>query len=99
MLVWKNSTSPAATFSTGSPDGEGGGVRSEEHTSELQSLRHLVCRLLLEKKKNIWRKGRPSQHGEAGNSPVCEEPPVHHSISTPDLQKPVPALLSSLPLG
>src|SRR5215472_19225444 len=29
--------------------------RSEEHTSELQSLRHLVCRLLLEKKKkNIY---------------------------------------------
>src|SRR5262245_64709516 len=27
--------------------------RSEEHTSELQSLRHLVCRLLLEK-KNIY---------------------------------------------
>src|SRR5437899_3949541 len=27
------------------------GMRSEEHTSELQSLRHLVCRLLLEKKK------------------------------------------------
>src|SRR5262245_62914444 len=27
--------------------------RSEEHTSELQSLRHLVCRLLLEKKKHI----------------------------------------------
>src|SRR5947199_1081882 len=27
-------------------------VRSEEHTSELQSLRHLVCRLLLEKKKH-----------------------------------------------
>src|SRR6202023_2862780 len=30
-------------------------LRSEEHTSELQSLRHLVCRLLLEKKKQ----GRP----------------------------------------
>src|SRR3989442_2378725 len=28
-----------------------GGVRSEEHTSELQSRPHLVCRLLLEKKK------------------------------------------------
>src|SRR5437870_8876259 len=28
-----------------------GGVRSEEHTSELQSRGHLVCRLLLEKKK------------------------------------------------
>src|SRR5687767_15324370 len=27
--------------------------RSEEHTSELQSLAYLVCRLLLEKKKNI----------------------------------------------
>src|SRR5258706_7944324 len=33
------------------------GLRSEEHTSELQSLTNLVCRLLLEKKKkraNIW---------------------------------------------
>src|SRR5258705_13987315 len=27
--------------------------RSEEHTSELQSLRHLVCRLLLQKKKRL----------------------------------------------
>src|SRR5687768_17946513 len=31
----------------------GRGTRSEEHTSELQSRLHLVCRLLLEKKKNI----------------------------------------------
>src|SRR5262245_65258886 len=31
-------------------------LRSEEHTSELQSLRHLVCRLLLEKKKNKKQK-------------------------------------------
>src|SRR5258708_18265537 len=29
--------------------------RSEEHTSELQSPDHLVCRLLLEKKKNMTR--------------------------------------------
>src|SRR3712207_7338594 len=28
-------------------------VRSEEHTSELQSRQYLVCRLLLEKKKNV----------------------------------------------
>jgi len=28
--------------------------RSEEHTSELQSLRHLVCRLLLEKKNKKY---------------------------------------------
>src|ERR1039458_10430622 len=34
---------PGSSFST---------PRSEEHTSELQSLRHLVCRLLLEKKKH-----------------------------------------------
>src|SRR5258708_29762895 len=31
--------------------------RSEEHTSELQSPDHLVCRLLLEKKKNIRSSG------------------------------------------
>src|SRR5262245_66272303 len=31
-------------------------TRSEEHTSELQSLRHLVCRLLLEKKKKKKKK-------------------------------------------
>src|SRR5947199_6203997 len=36
------------------------GLRSEEHTSELQSLRHLVCRLLLEKKK----KRMVSTHGD-----------------------------------
>src|SRR5687767_15676637 len=33
--------------------GPAGAVRSEEHTSELQSLAYLVCRLLLEKKKKI----------------------------------------------
>src|SRR5258708_17360317 len=38
---------------TGEPTGESrvSRVRSEEHTSELQSPDHLVCRLLLEKKK------------------------------------------------
>src|SRR5258705_7285328 len=30
-------------------------IRSEEHTSELQSLRHLVCRLLLEKKELLLK--------------------------------------------
>src|SRR5690554_7764161 len=33
------------------PSASGDGTRSEEHTSELQSRPHLVCRLLLEKKK------------------------------------------------
>src|ERR1039458_10639689 len=38
--------------------------RSEEHTSELQSLRHLVCRLLLEKKKRIGiDASQANQHG------------------------------------
>src|SRR2546422_8330509 len=40
--------------------------RSEEHTSELQSRLHLVCRLLLEKKKQPARRRRvgPLQHRE-----------------------------------
>src|ERR1039458_10434083 len=39
-------------------------MRSEEHTSELQSLRHLVCRLLLEKKKTHKRKNHSqAPHG------------------------------------
>src|SRR5258708_30609726 len=40
--------------------GDGGAGRSEEHTSELQSPDHLVCRLLLEKKK---KKSYTSLHG------------------------------------
>src|SRR5256884_4592698 len=39
--------------------GLGGNARSEEHTSELQSRLHLVCRLLLEKKKQ-QREPKPS---------------------------------------
>src|SRR3989442_7828691 len=53
--------------------------RSEEHTSELQSRPHLVCRLLLEKKKNRGtngnRKGVPYYtilcHGECSLRPDC----------------------------
>src|ERR1039458_10672069 len=54
----------------------GGGVvvspRSEEHTSELQSLRHLVCRLLLEKKK-------PEKHDTLAASPTRTFPPRDRS--------------------
>src|ERR1039458_4864433 len=42
--------------------------RSEEHTSELQSLRHLVCRLLLEKHRN------PSLRGTKRNPAVPGSP-------------------------
>src|ERR1039458_10703996 len=53
------------------------GRRSEEHTSELQSLRHLVCRLLLEKTQIKWRgQARVSRDTPAaaarGSSPGCD---------------------------
>src|SRR3989441_9053474 len=44
-----------------------GDVRSEEHTSELQSLAYLVCRLLLEKKK----KKRINEDGLSPTSNMC----------------------------
>src|SRR2546426_8543661 len=47
------------------------GVRSEEHTSELQSPCNLVCRLLLEKKKLVAAAapGSPCRGGVHGRSP------------------------------
>src|ERR1039458_4557173 len=44
--------------------------RSEEHTSELQSLRHLVCRLLLEKKYSRAVSARSCHDGPAGLLPL-----------------------------
>src|SRR5256886_8848710 len=43
---------PCRKCSTSTSSSSPFGVRSEEHTSELQSQSNLVCRLLLEKKKN-----------------------------------------------
>src|SRR5260370_18516421 len=43
-----------ARMGEGLPLDQGSPGRSEEHTSELQSHLNLVCRLLLEKKKNIY---------------------------------------------
>src|SRR3712207_6400911 len=52
----------------------GGGDRSEEHTSELQSRQYLVCRLLLEKKKTaIYTKPYPLQT----NTPSSRD---HHTV-------------------
>src|SRR3712207_7403208 len=45
-------TRPVTT--TSAPADRAAAMRSEEHTSELQSRQYLVCRLLLEKKKNIF---------------------------------------------
>src|SRR3989442_10662778 len=49
-------------------------VRSEEHTSELQSRPHLVCRLLLEKKK----KNRENQTTHSRDRPNRQADPRDH---------------------
>src|SRR5437867_5911844 len=49
-----------------------GNVRSEEHTSELQSPYDLVCRLLLEKKKNK-RARRPTTTSPPGRKATAED--------------------------
>src|SRR5439155_18752546 len=60
-------TSPAAlTRSTASPV-NGRTPRSEEHTSELQSRGHLVCRLLLEKKNNTCPKTNQRERSARGH--------------------------------
>src|SRR5687767_995279 len=56
ILSWNGTESisccPATAMPTSVPGSCTAVARSEEHTSELQSLAYLVCRLLLEKKKN-----------------------------------------------
>src|SRR5437899_6938574 len=53
-----------------------GWLRSEEHTSELQSLRHLVCRLLLEKKNNTYLLERGDSHHGTDNRHAPPRPHV-----------------------
>src|SRR5260221_10549929 len=48
-----------------------GALRSEEHTSELQSHSDLVCRLLLEKKKNDTCNGSDRPVGDIARPVVC----------------------------
>src|SRR5258708_20419507 len=65
ILAWRSISSPAAT--SGPPIQHASmGLRSEEHTSELQSPDHLVCRLLLEKKK-LHRCDDDSAHPSQAN--------------------------------
>src|SRR5438046_3242521 len=60
--VWSARHTPAGPLLSAVPRRRGLplAARSEEHTSELQSLTNLVCRLLLEKKKNKTK--RSKQH-------------------------------------
>src|SRR3712207_7925799 len=51
-LPWRGAGWLAAPASPAAASARRGPARSEEHTSELQSRQYLVCRLLLEKKKN-----------------------------------------------
>src|SRR5687768_18342113 len=55
--------------------------RSEEHTSELQSRLHLVCRLLLEKKKKHTTTTNPDTHTHTQICPhrVHVPPHMHHT--------------------
>src|SRR2546430_12448371 len=53
------------------------GARSEEHTSELQSQSNLVCRLLLEKKKNVADRSRRRTEGQGAQSAADCRGPDH----------------------
>src|SRR2546429_2916544 len=53
-----------------------GRLRSEEHTSELQSRLHLVCRLLLEKKKKTHTSLRHSHSSPHVTSPITGLSPL-----------------------
>src|SRR5690349_23419401 len=55
----------------GNPQGRRFGHRSEEHTSELQSRRDLVCRLLLEKKKKKLAKAKPIMSNKRHGATYC----------------------------
>src|SRR2546425_4877058 len=76
----------SAATATGTPSvlflglGAGGqyswSLRSEEHTSELQSLAYLVCRLLLEKKKTMT-------HSNASTDTKSTRHIYHHDAATP----------------
>src|SRR5437660_8765310 len=70
----------ASPSSAAAPWSLAGAARSEEHTSELQSRGHLVCRLLLEKKNK-----RKAQRAGAGTSPDGGEAPADAKAACPSL--------------
>src|SRR5262245_63026177 len=70
-------------------------LRSEEHTSELQSLRHLVCRLLHEKKKRRSHSRRPRKQGTTHARP----PPRGASLISPIDPREVGATPAAAPGG
>src|SRR5260370_7191123 len=80
IAVQNNALAEAEELSTSHGDGDWpfdrfGLMRSEEHTSELQSHLNLVCRLLLEKKKKTYRLLPHHQSHEAYNVLPLHRPP------------------------
>src|SRR2546425_3724253 len=61
-LLWRRAAFRAARRCPRGPRCDGLRLRSEEHTSELQSLAYLVCRLLLEKKKKDTERALRGYH-------------------------------------
>src|SRR2546430_8563310 len=59
----------------------GAASRSEEHTSELQSQSNLVCRLLLEKKKNLNRPSKPCRLRPSGSGPSADTELAHKNTA------------------
>src|SRR5688572_32214362 len=70
--------SPASSIACASPRAT---PRSEEHTSELQSQSNLVCRLLLEKKKE-------TQRNQLGGHGDCAPPSPEHRNRKPSSPSP-----------
>src|SRR2546422_7691431 len=62
-----------------------GGGRSEEHTSELQSRLHLVCRLLLEKKKTTTLVTIPSILDGAPTRQAANREAEHQKTTNPEI--------------
>src|SRR5260370_5298865 len=92
MIRRKNSSPCARSASTSSPIAERAQgdeffrriIRSEEHTSELQSHLNLVCRLLLEKKKKKHSNARIKRAAENG----CIIPNRHFYADVPRIKSP-----------
>src|SRR5262245_62202943 len=74
-------------------------TRSEEHTSELQSLRHLVCRLLLEKKKTRRPKvaRHETQQADAKRRRITTHDDGHKNRTQRKKITPIPRLEAATP--
>src|SRR2546422_5875629 len=81
LPIWRRMASASQRTIRRPPGGRRSWSRSEEHTSELQSRLHLVCRLLLEKKKKAERRDQDDTDSLAAHvvhpQLLCREQPPH----------------------